>query len=116
VAIERVPPRREAGAGLALPVFNKECASTFNLFPSEARRFFPLVPMLAGLCWLTICGAIFGASLSGLRASVILRASRLSGNYATLLGFVFFCFLVGLFSFFIFHLLHYSCVKVVCFF
>jgi hypothetical protein len=39
-----------------------------------------------------------------------------SGNYATLLGFVSFGFLVLLFSFFVSHLLHYSCVKVGIFF
>lgn len=39
-----------------------------------------------------------------------------SGNYATLSGFVSFGFLVLLFSFFVSHLLHYSCVKVGIFF
>jgi hypothetical protein len=38
-----------------------------------------------------------------------------SGNYATLSGSVSFGFLVLLFSFFVSHLLHYSCVNVVLF-
>ncbi len=60
MAIERVPPRRAAGAGLALPVFNKERASAINLFPSEARRdFFAL-----GL-WLSVCVGGLSAGLSG---------------------------------------------------
>lgn len=40
MAFERVPPRREAGAGLALPVFNKMCEAHLIFSPSEARAFF----------------------------------------------------------------------------
>jgi hypothetical protein len=108
VAIERVPPRRAAGAGLALPVFNKECASTINLFPSEARRDFSRLSLCFGFVLVRLSAGLSGeASRSGFPYPF-----GASGNYATLSGFVSFGFLVLWFSFFVSHLLHYLCVKV----
>jgi hypothetical protein len=60
VAIERGPPRREAGAGLALPVFNKECEAPLIFFRAKRGDF---------LCWfpcLRVC--VGGLSARAIRS------------------------------------------------
>ena len=46
MAIERVPPRREAGAGLALPAFNKECEAPLIFFRAKRGDFLRSLPCL----------------------------------------------------------------------
>jgi hypothetical protein len=65
VAIERVPPRREAGAGLALPVFNKECEAPLIFFRAKRGAIFRVLVILRVCVGRTICGAILGAIRSG---------------------------------------------------
>ena len=95
MAFERVPPRREAGAGLALPVFNKEREALLIFYPSEARRFFPYLfehlfdfLLARGLCWVTICKAFGASGASGLSAipSGFCRALGASVGYLFGLG------------------------------
>jgi hypothetical protein len=112
VAIERVPPRRAAGAGLALPVFNKLCVAHLIFFRAKRGAIFSR--------WAYGSRFVLGDYLRGLFVRGFpypsrLRASRLWGNYATLSGFVSFGFLVLLFSFFVFHLLHYSRINLAFF-
>jgi hypothetical protein len=115
VAIERVPLWRRAGAGLALPVFNKLCVAHLIFFRAKRGAIFAL----AG-CFAVCVGRLSaGAIRSGLPVSFEASGFGLLvlwGNYATLSGSVSFGFLVLLFSFFVSHLLHYSCVKVCIFF
>jgi hypothetical protein len=114
VAIERVPLWRRAGAGLALPVFNKERGAPLIFFRAKRGAIFALALMLRVCVGATIWGGYL------VRLPVSFEASGfgllvLWGNYATLSGFSLFLFLVLLFSFFLFHLLRFLCVKVVLF-
>ena len=113
MALERVPLWRRAGAGLALPVFNKDVRSTFNLFPSEARRDFSRLPIGSRF---VLADYLRGLFVRGFPYPSGLRASGALGNYATLSGLVSFGFLVLLVLFFVSHLLRFLCVKVGLFF
>lgn len=88
MAIERVPLWRRAGAGLALPVFNKEREALLIFYPSEARRFLFVHLFVSDkaprLCWVTICNAISVGFPFGL--PVTLRAIW-SGFYGASVGF-----------------------------
>lgn len=95
MAIERVPLWRRAGAGLALPVFNKEREALLIFFRakrgaifrarSDAPRFV-LADYLRG-------------SLGCFPSRVLRVLLEVEGNYATLSTFSLFLFLVLLFSF-----------------
>lgn len=98
MAIERVPPRREAGAGLALPVFNKEREALLIFFRAKRGAIFRVVlPVCVG--WWFVLADYLRGSLGCFPSRVLRVLLEVEGNYATLSTFSLFLFLVLLFSF-----------------
>jgi hypothetical protein len=117
VAIERVPPRRAAGAGLALPVFNKLCVAHLIFFRAKRGAIFRVLVILRVCVGATICGGYsFGASRIlrgfGLRASGALGELRNTFEVLRFSGFSLFLFFS--LSFFLHYLRINLCTFLVC--
>ena len=114
MAIERVPLWRRAGAGLALPVFNKLCVAHLIFFRAKRGAIFALVGCFAVCVGRLSAGAIRSGLPVSFEASGFEALGELRNTFEVLRFSGFSLFLFFSLSF----LLHYSrinlCTFLVC--
>ena len=112
MAIERVPPRREAGAGLALPAFNKECEAPLIFFRAKRGDFLRSLPCLRVCVGSLSAGLSWGLLVRASRIPSRLRASGALGELRNTFALLHFLAFPLFFFFSLSFFLHYLRIKV----